>query len=115
MVATDAFRRNVQRLYLDLINTRLNGTAEAPADMRALLRGQLNVLDGEISAALSRADDQITRYHLEDARDRVGEILNPTPAQNAAAAAFAELFAEPDPFNPYTVHGCWVDFIISPN
>ena len=115
IVATDAFRRNVQRLYLDLVNARLNGTAEAPADMRALLRGQLNVLDGEISAALSRADDQITRYHLEDARDRVGEILNPTPAQNAAAAAFAELFAEPDPFNPYTVHGCWVDFIISPN
>ena len=115
IVATDAFRRNVQRLYLDLLNARLNGTAEAPADMRALLRGQLNVLDGEISAALSRADDQITRYHLEDARDRVGEILNPTPAQNAAAAAFAELFAEPDPFNPYTVHGCWVDFIISPN
>ena len=115
VVSTDAFRRNVQRLYLDLINARLNGTAEAPADMRALLRGQLNVLGGEISAALSRADDQITRYHLEDARDRVGEILNPTPAQNTAAEAFAEQFAEPDPFNPYTVHGCWVDFIISPN
>ncbi len=115
VVSTDAFRRNVQRLYLDLINARLNGTAEAPADMRALLRGQLNVLDGEISAALSRADDQITRYHLEDARDRVGEILNPTPALNAAAEAFAEQFAESDPFNPYTVHGCWVDFIISPN
>ncbi|HEX6630319.1 MAG TPA: zinc-dependent metalloprotease [Gemmatimonadaceae bacterium] len=91
-VRVDPYRRALQRSYLRLIDTRLNPPprpANAPAgfgpqapsgptDARALLRGELKVLDGELRAALARTSDRTTRLHLEDARLEIERILDPT-------------------------------------
>jgi hypothetical protein len=92
----DAVRRNLQRAYLELFDTKLNGTRSAqgavppgqgpPAppvgqrtssDARALLRGELSTLDGQIAAALPRVRDRVTRYHLLDVRHEIRRILEP--------------------------------------
>src|SRR5690606_3000004 len=82
----DAFRRNLQRAYLDTVDGKLNppprpATAAAqrtpPGDALALLRGDLRALDTELRAALPRAADRTTRLHLEDARVRIARILEP--------------------------------------
>ncbi|HEX6070781.1 MAG TPA: zinc-dependent metalloprotease [Longimicrobiaceae bacterium] len=93
-VAVDAFRRNLQRAYLDEVGRKLNppartgggevapvpvsaATAGAPGDVPALLRGELRLLDAELRAAIPRASDRTTRLHLEDARVRIARILDP--------------------------------------
>ncbi len=114
-VTTDAFRRNLHRLYLDLINTRLNADDVQWNDMQAFLRGQLKTLDSEVEASISRVDGDATRFHLEDVRDEIATILDPEIYRPGLDAGPVDRFDEvPDPFDPYTVHGCWIDFLIQP-
>jgi len=92
-VRTDVFRRNLQRVYLDLIEEKLDASGAVWNDMRAFLRAQLRTLDGEVQAAMNRAGDADTRYHLEDVRDEIARILDPRRAPgggrgNAAASGF---------------------------
>jgi hypothetical protein len=93
--AIDAVRRNLQRAYLELFDTKLNGARSvqglpagpiAPpalfsprqsSDARALLRGELSALDGQIVSALPRVRDRVTRYHLLDVRHEIRRILEP--------------------------------------
>ena len=115
-VRTDAFRRNVQRIYLDLLDARLNGNGSVSDDMRAFLRGQLAILDGEVAASVARASDQATRFHLEDVRDHIARILDPKFSRSGADGGGTNTFGidDPDPFDPYTINGCWFDAIIRP-
>ncbi len=114
-VSTDAFRRNLQRLYLDLIDTRLNSDDAQWNDMRALLRGQLRTLDTAVESSLARAGDDATLFHLQDVRDEIAAILDPEIYRAGLIANQGNGFDEaPDPFDPYTVHGCWIDFLIRP-
>lgn len=90
-VAIDPFRRNLQRTYLDQIAGRLSPVPNATAfgvqiflgrrvgstDARALLRGELIDLDSAVRAALPRAADRETRFHLLDARDQIDRVLHP--------------------------------------
>src|SRR4030095_7771396 len=43
-----AYRRNTQRIYLDTIDNRLNGSTEPSVEVRALLRGELRTLRGQL-------------------------------------------------------------------
>lgn len=86
-VSIDPFRRNLQRTYLDEVDRKLNPmrgaegpptpatAAPAPGDIPALLRGELRQLDDELRSAIARAADRTTRLHLQEARVRVGRIL----------------------------------------
>jgi hypothetical protein len=93
-VAPDAFRRNLQRMHVDMIGTKLNPPpftppANAPAgfmfpaptplpgEARALLRLELKDLDAAIGRAIPKAADRETRAHLEDARLQIRDILEP--------------------------------------
>jgi hypothetical protein len=95
-VRIDAFRRNLQRTYLDVVNGKVNPPARPPtttspapgviittggsptaSDARALLRGELQALDTQLRTALGRTSDRTTRLHLEDARAQIDRILNP--------------------------------------
>ena len=83
--------------------------------MRAFLRGQLKMLDSEVASSITRADDDATRFHLEDVRDEIAAILNPEIYRPETNSTQLDGFNEaPDPFDPYTVYGCWVDFLIRP-
>jgi len=111
----DPFRRNTQRVYLDVIDNRLNGGAPQP-EVRALLRGELRALRAQLVAAIPAATDRASRVHLEDARDQVDEILDPramrAPAGRGAGAGPLQTLRfdfDNDPFLK-APEGCWPDF-----
>ncbi len=98
-VAVDAYRRNLQRAFVDLMDTKLNpppviartgpaGPAgpvppgfrpppPMPGDARALIRAELKDLDAALKLALLKAGDRVSRAHIEDLRFRIDRTLNP--------------------------------------
>ena len=98
-VAVDAYRRNLQRAFVDLMDTKLNpppvvartgpaGPAgpvppgfrpppPMPGDARALIRAELKDLDAALKLALPKAGDRVSRAHIEDLRFRIDRTLNP--------------------------------------
>jgi hypothetical protein len=92
-VEADIYRRNLQRAYLDIVNTKLNPTpatvpagmpaqftaflAPPPGEAKALLRSELLDLDAQIARALPKASSREMKAHLTDARAQISRILNP--------------------------------------
>ena len=88
-VNIDPYRRNLQRVHLDLVSERLNGRTPVNDDQRAYYRGELRALSASIIAAIPKAANRPTRLHLEDSRDQIAKILDPkfapsTPAPQGA-------------------------------
>ena len=127
-VSIDPYRRNLQRNYLEIMNEVLNHPPAAPpvlpagfrlyippttADTAAWYRGELKAINEEANAALARAADADTRYHLEDVKDRIAKILDPkfAPPAAAAAATGARRGFDDDWSNPTS---CWPDYVINP-
>jgi hypothetical protein len=94
-VQVDAYRRNLQRAFVDQME-RLIGTPlvtppppgftafpgfqlppPRPADARAQARLELTDLQGTLRGALARAGDRATRAHIVDLQARINQILNP--------------------------------------
>lgn len=88
----DAYRRRLQRVYLEAMAAKINPPApnaalaafglagpstRALADFRGLLRAEMNDLSRELTAAMVRAGDRATRAHLDDARDQIKKMLDP--------------------------------------
>lgn len=127
-VTVDAYRRNLQRAYLDIANNKLNAPAQtAPAglpasfaamfitsgDERAFYRAELREISNMAANALTRTTDRTTKVHLEAVRDQIGKILDPnssgsgaTAAQNRFAMEMLELYLNPT--------SCWPDYEIKP-
>jgi hypothetical protein len=95
-VVIDAYRRQLQRNYLDLVNSKINGGASGlPAglppelaglfafsgDEKGFYRTELRSLNTSIVAALGKSSDRATRAHLESARDEISRILDPKFAE----------------------------------
>jgi hypothetical protein len=111
-VKIDAYRRNLQRAYLDLMSTRLNGAQRANDDQRPMFRGELKTIAADAGAALARTTDRDTRLHLDDVRDQISKILdpkyqlaNPTPAPAIVIPLSNTLGERDDIF-------CWTDYAI---
>ena len=51
----DAYRRNLQRAYVETLGNRVNGAQAQSDDARAFFRGELKTLDGDLTAARRRA------------------------------------------------------------
>jgi hypothetical protein len=94
--SADATRRELHRSFIAAAGAKINppaapalpaglppqlalqvGPARATSDIRAVFRAELRALDRDLASALGRASDKLTRAHLEDARNRIDEILNP--------------------------------------
>ena len=125
---------NLQRAYLDVANTKINGAPAArpaglPAgfgagffaasgDEKGLYRAELKSLNTAIGAALAKASDRETKAHLEGARDLIARILDPRFAPPVAAVATGgRAFGEQaDPFSAFAdeLTSCWPDYIIRP-
>ncbi len=132
-VSIDAYRRQLQRTYLDLVNNKLNGPAPTiPAglppgfslayfassgDEKPLYRAELRTLNTAITSAIGKAADRETRAHLEGARDEIARILDPKfgPGMTAGTAA-SRIFA--DQFAGFVTgdqpENCWPDYVIQP-
>ena len=90
----DTYRRNLQRAYIDRMEylmteeqseiparyrswvTRSNVDV-AQSDIRPVVRGELKKLQRDLRNSIGRSRDTLTRYHLEDALERVNLILDP--------------------------------------
>lgn len=127
-VVVDAYRRNLQRAYLDIANTKVNGAPQtAPqglppgfaalfissGDERAFYRAELREIRASAQAALAKTTDRTTRIHLENVRDQIEKILDPKDSGRANAAAansfvndMLELYLNPT--------SCWPDYTIKP-
>jgi hypothetical protein len=125
-VKIDAYRRNLQRAYLDLVNNKVNSNATVPiglppefaglfassGDEKPLYRAELRSLNASIAAALAKASDRDTKAHLEGARDQIAKILDPKFAAVGGAGAGAIIrlgFEGVDPLD-----SCWPDYVIRP-
>ncbi len=105
----DAYRRNTQRTWLEVMSGKLNGQGAASDDVRPLVRGELRSLAADISRVLPRVSDRLTRSHLEDLRDQVAKALDPKfmpPTAAGPAGAPARGFEDPEESN------CWPDYSI---
>ena len=90
----DAYRRNLQRAHLDRLDFLLNkakdqravnnggyfkqtGVNVSQSDIKPVVRGELKRLKRDIKRSIASAKNSITRYHLQDAVDRIDTILDP--------------------------------------
>ena len=110
-VKIDAYRRNLQRAYVETLADRVNGRQAAVDDARAFFRGELRTLDTDLRAAAARATDRATRLHLEDVRMQIARALDPAvtesgPAGIRAITDLTDLDVSVDPI------ACWVDYAI---
>jgi hypothetical protein len=108
-VQVDAYRRGLQRGYIDLMAGKINSRTPVTDDARALVRAELQSLTQEIAGAMAKASDRTTRAHLGDARDQIAKALDPKIAP-AAPATGGPGFPGFD--DDLTQQGCWPDYII---
>lgn len=90
----DTYRRNLQRAYIERMEFLMNNEQrQLPAafrrfsgrtavnasqsDIRSVARAELNILKRNIRTAIGRAGDSMSRYHLQDAVERIDAILDP--------------------------------------
>ena len=89
----DTYRRNLQRAHINrldyLLNTAKNQRGAnrgyfkqstvniGQSDIKAMVRGELNRIKREIRAAVSKASNTTSRYHLQDAIARIDMALDP--------------------------------------
>ncbi len=93
----DAFRRRLQRVYLESMASKINPPAPAagaaggggggrgggaapanPADIRPIIQRDMRALDADLATAIGRTSDRMSNAHLEDARDLIRKMLDPT-------------------------------------
>jgi hypothetical protein len=107
-VKVDAFRRNLQRAYLEMIGTRLNSAARPTDDQRPLLRGEIQSISAMAKTAIARAGDRETRLHLEDLRDEAAKVLDPRYQLQTPNNPVIQI---PSGFNLVDIEdGCFVDY-----
>ena len=119
-VRIDAFRRNVQRAWLETLAERVNGRQAASDDARALFRQELRLADDALRTSAGRAADGMTRAHLADARALIQRALDPavqaagpTSASRAASDSLSGLQASEIEVNDLpTDVVCWPDYAI---
>ncbi|GCC51237.1 zinc-dependent metalloprotease [Chryseotalea sanaruensis] len=90
----DAYRRNLQRAHIERLEYLMKEEpAPVPAnfrafiggtpidvsqsDIRPMVRAELKTLRTQINGAIARTADPMSKYHLEDAVQRINQILDP--------------------------------------
>lgn len=89
----DTYRRNLQRAHIERLETLMTGELPpvpaqfrrfvgpgidaSQSDIRAVVRGELKTMRSRIRAAIPRTSDRLSKLHLEDAVERINNILDP--------------------------------------
>lgn len=90
----DTYRRNLQKAHIDRLEYLMTADSQAKtpdfggyrkstpintsqSDIRSVARAELNNLKSDIRGGLSRISDTMSRYHLQDALERIDLILEP--------------------------------------
>ena len=108
-VKVDAYRRNLQRAYVDTLADRINGRLAALDDSRAFFRGELKTLDADLRTAVAKTTDRETRLHIDDVRTQIQRALDPTVQESAAAAAARTALTDEIFDVSIDPESCWLD------
>jgi hypothetical protein len=90
----DTYRRNLQKAHIDRLAYLMTAENEkkkpefggyqkstvvntSQSDIRSVARAELNILKREIKSATGRISDSMSKYHLQDAVERINLILDP--------------------------------------
>ncbi|MCL6258926.1 zinc-dependent metalloprotease [Aquiflexum sp. TKW24L] len=89
----DVHRRSLQRAHIERLELLLTGNEPtlpaqfrafvgpqinaSQSDIRPMARGELKTLQRQITAAIPRTSDKLSKLHLEDALERINKILDP--------------------------------------
>ena len=90
----DTYRRNLQKAHIDRLGYLMTAENQkklsdfggyrkstvvntSQSDIRSVARAELNNLKRDIRSGLSRISDGMSRYHLQDALERIDMILDP--------------------------------------
>ncbi len=96
-VRVDAYRRGLQRSYVELVAARIAAPAattprisssaqtgqffttgaRGSTDVKAMLRQELRTLDAQLATAQGKAADAMTRAHIAEARFQIKQVLEP--------------------------------------
>ena len=113
--AVDAYRRNLQRAYVDTLSGRINGPQAQSDDARAFFRGELKTLDSDLATALGRQSDRATSLHIQDVRTQIARALDPTVQATSAAARSSTDLADDALFDVTSgSDACWPDYAVTP-
>jgi hypothetical protein len=109
----DAYRRNLQRAYVETLGDRINGRSAAADDARAFFRGELKTLGEDLKNALGKTTDRATRLHIEDIQNQIAHALDPAIQAAPGAAGAARPGTAIDDFDVTAIpDACWVDYSI---
>jgi hypothetical protein len=89
----DNYRRSLQRAHIERLELLLTGELPpvparfraffgpgvdaSQSDIRPVVRGELKTMRSRIRAAIPRTSDRLSKLHLEDALERIENILDP--------------------------------------
>ncbi len=90
----DTYRRNLQKAHIDRLEYLMTAENQkklpdfggyrkstvvntSQSDIRSVARAELKNLKRDITNGLSRVADTMSRYHLQDALERIDNVLNP--------------------------------------
>jgi Met-zincin len=111
-VTVDAYRRNTQRGYLEVMNEKLNARTAPTDDTRGLVRSELRAVDAATRRALVKTTDRATRAHLEDVRDQIARILDPKFAAPGGGQVGGGGQGGPGVEDELVPESCWPDYAI---
>ena len=90
----DTYRRNLQKVHIDRLGYLMTAESQkkmpefggyqkstaintSQSDIRSVARAVLNTLKRTIKSAMGRTSDNMSKYHLQDAVERIDMILDP--------------------------------------
>src|SRR5262245_25239709 len=113
-IQIDAYRRNLQRAYIETLADRVNGRQATSDDARAFFRGELKTISGLIADASGRRIDREAQMHLDDLKTQIARALDPAvQAVPGAAGAGGRVGTDADDFDlTIDPNACWPDYAI---
>jgi hypothetical protein len=109
----DAYRRNLQRAYVETLSSRVNGAQAQSDDVRAFFRGELKTLEADLQGPRI-ATDRATTLHIQDLRQQIARALDPTFQASAPARTTTDL-ADDSIFDVTRASDlCWIDYAVTP-
>tara|TARA_B110000902_G_C14294511_1_gene582645 strand:- start:1150 stop:3576 length:2427 start_codon:yes stop_codon:yes gene_type:complete len=73
----DLFRRNLQKSFIDRLATLFNNKETKNSDINSIVRGELEMMNFQLTVAKGRRINRITKYHYRDCLAKIKEILYP--------------------------------------
>ncbi len=94
----DTYRRDLQKAHIDRLEFLMTAESKikkpvnggyrkatvintSQSDIRSVARAELNGLKRNIEKVIPRTSDNMSKYHLQDVRERIDQILNPVSSR----------------------------------